>query len=86
MNYEFRSHSSWTPEMDDVLRKNWGVVPYIEIAAMLGVTVGALKNRGRRIGMEFVSPEKRHHQRKDSDHRPFTPRCAELLRKAGVKI
>jgi hypothetical protein len=72
--------------MDAILRENWRVLPYVELAAKIGVTVGALKNRGRRIGMEFVSPEKRHHQQKDRDHRPFTPRCAELLRNAGVKI
>lgn len=43
--------ASWTPELDQVLRDKWGVVPTRGLAEELGRSMLAIKQRARKIGL-----------------------------------
>jgi hypothetical protein len=81
----------WTQENTNLLRKCWkrGMRPW-EIAELLNTTPSAVRGRAERLGIRFDKATKRRRlavlNRNAEGHRPFTPRCAELLREAGVKI
>lgn len=79
---------TWTAEKDEALRQYYhDHLPSWEIAEKLGVSQKSVQGRAQRLGMRFERSNIRHRRVLFSDgHRPFTPRCAELLREAGVKI
>lgn len=79
---------TWTEQMDATLiqccrqRK-----PSWEVAEMLGVTQAAARGRAGRLGMRFPRTATRRKRVLDTTgHKAFTPRCAELLRAAGVPL
>lgn len=43
--------ASWTPELDQILRDKWGVVPTRDLAEELGRSMLAIKQRARKIGL-----------------------------------
>ena len=58
-----------------------------EIAQAMGKSPFAIKRRAQRTGVRIYRPEDRVNDGTDlAGIRPFTPRCAELLRQAGVRI
>jgi hypothetical protein len=77
--------------MDAVLKDGWryGKRPH-EIAEVLGVTPHAVRARADRIGLRFAKLKTRRGKssinRNAEGHKPFTERCGELLRAAGVRI
>jgi hypothetical protein len=79
---------TWTPERDNILRKRWAEKKQSwEIADELGVSQKSVQGRAQRLGMRFERLKTRRKRPLfTGGHRPFTPRCAELLREAGVKI
>lgn len=81
------SSPPWTPDMDATLKRLWIDMHPDEIAVEMGVTVASVKARARRIKLGIIQrPRKNNVTDIGCDHRPFTPRCGELLRAAGVKI
>lgn len=58
-----------------------------QIAAAMGKSRSAVKSRVRRTLLRIARPEERPKGVGGRiGIRPFTPRCAELMRRAGVKI
>lgn len=81
------SSPPWTPDMDATLKRLWIDMHPDEIAVEMGVTVASVKARARRIKLGIIQrPRKNNVNDIGCDHRPFTPRCGELLRAAGWKI
>jgi len=81
------SSPPWTKEMDATLKRLWVDNHPDEIAQKMGVTVASVRGRSRRLKLGYISrPRKKNNSPGDSNHVPFTPRCGELLRNAGVKI
>lgn len=77
----------WTREMDATLRRLWQDTHPDEIAVKMSITVASVKARARRLKLGIIQrPRKNNVHFVGCDHRPFTPRCGELLRAAGVKI
>ena len=81
----------WDEVNTGILRSCWkrGMRPW-EIAELLGTSPSAVRGRAERLGMRFSKATKRRRlaviNRNAEGHRPFTPRCAELMRAAGVRI
>lgn len=77
----------WTEKQDARLRElAEDRLSSFEIAAAMGKTFSAVKRRAQRIGVKIYRPEERAGESGCIGIRPFTPRCAELMRQLGVKI
>lgn len=77
----------WTREMDATLKLLWKDNHPDDIAVKMGITVASVKARARRLKLGIIQrPRKNNIHCNGCDHRPFTERCGELLRAAGVKI
>lgn len=57
-----------------------------EIAKEMGLTNHAVKRRAVRTRVKIYRPEDRNCGYECIGIKPFTPRCAELMRAAGVRI
>lgn len=48
---------TWTPRMDERLRRDWGRVSAHDLAAAFGCTHGQVRNRASRLGLPFGRTE-----------------------------
>jgi len=81
--------SPWTPEMDATLKAYFrNNLPAHEVAALLGMSQASVRSRASRIGIKLVRQKTRikRPNKNGEGHKPFTDRCGQLLRAAGVKI
>lgn len=76
----------WTEAMDRKLQELSDMkLSSVEIARKMGLSKSSVANRARRKGIKFYRSSCRM-KVDTTGHRPFTPRCGEILREHGVVL
>lgn len=77
----------WTEKMQEQLEELAAdKLSSAEIAKAMGISMHAVKRRAVRTRVKIYRPEDRNCGSDCAGIRPFTPKCAELLRAAGVRV
>jgi DNA-binding CsgD family transcriptional regulator len=71
-------------DSDQVITEMWGTHTMQEIAIEIGFAVESVRCAGKRLNLG--PPPQRRRTPPDKGHRPFTPRCGEILRQHGWQI
>lgn len=76
----------WTEAMDKELQALSEMkLSSIQIAKKMGLSKNSVANRARRTGIKFYRSPYRL-KIDTTGHKPFTPRCGEILRQHGVML